>query len=96
MHHSANLALFDHAVDRDQKIKVHPLLLPSLKPWLRVQDWLKTEKFFTPQSSVQCWTDASLGGWGEDCENQDTEFDFYSSVDTESDADMCAENFEGF
>ena len=96
MHHSANLALFNHAVDRDQKVKVHPLLLASLKPWLRVQDWLKPEKFFTSQSSVQCWTDASLGGWGEECENQDAEFDSYSSEGTESDADMYVEDFEGF
>ena len=96
MHHSANLALFNHAVDRDQKVKVHPLLLASLKPWLRVQDLLKPEKFFTSQSSVQCWTDASLGGWGEECENQDAEFDSYSSEDTESDADMYVEDFEGF
>ena len=62
MHHTANLSLFDHAVDRDQRVKVHPLLLASLKPWLEVQDWLRPEKFFTPQRTVQCWTDASLGG----------------------------------
>ena len=48
MHHSTNLALFDHAVGREQKVKVHPLLLASLKQWLRVQDWLKPDKFFTP------------------------------------------------
>ena len=86
MHHSANLALLNHAVDRDQMINVHPLLLASLKPWLRVQDWLKPEKFFTSHSSVQCWTDASLGGWGAECENQDAEFDSYSLEDTGSDA----------
>ena len=32
----------------------------------------------------------------EECENQDAEFDSYSSADTESDADMYAEDFEGF
>ena len=64
MHHTANLALFDHAVDRDLQVEVHPLLLASLKPWLEIQDWLRPEKFFTPQRTVQCWTDASLGGWG--------------------------------
>ena len=94
MHHSANLALLDHAVDRDQMVKVHPLLLASLKPWLRVQDWLKPEKFFTSHNSVQCWTDASLGGWGLECENQDAEFDSYSLEDTGSDADVYAEDFK--
>ena len=64
MHPTTNLALFDHAVARDQRVRIHPLLLSSLKPWLRVQDWLRPERFFTPLRDVQCWTDASLGGWG--------------------------------
>ncbi|MEL6802184.1 MAG: reverse transcriptase domain-containing protein [Bacteroidota bacterium] len=64
MHQTTQLTLFDHAVDRDQRVKIHPLLLSSLKPWLRVKDWLRPESFFIPQRTVQCWTDASLGGWG--------------------------------
>ena len=64
MHRTANLALFDHAVNRNLMIDLHPALRSSLSPWLNVQDWLKPESFAIPRSSVQCWTDASLGGWG--------------------------------
>ena len=64
MHPTSNLTLFEHVVDRDQWVRFHPLLLESLKPWLRVQDWLRPERFHNPMRDVQCWTDASSGGWG--------------------------------
>ena len=64
MHRTANLALLDHAVDRDLLIDLPPALVTSLSPWLNVKDWIRPEPFSTSETSVQCWTDASLGGWG--------------------------------
>ena len=63
-HPIVHMSLLDHDQDRDKVVRFPNPLLEGLVPWSRVESWLTPECFMLPSSSLQCWTDASLAGWG--------------------------------
>ena len=64
LHPLSRLELFDHHTDRDRVVDFHPRLLKAVVPWTRVSLWLQPQSFQTPVRTSQCWTDASMAGWG--------------------------------